>query len=448
MKATFDADFSTFNTEVDKSVVKMQTFEHEATKMGPAVETTIDKMRTSFSQFDSTMNAVGLHLGQQVKALEEITAAAGKTASQLGAIATGGLVIGTAMAAWDFGRMIAGWTGADKVVAQLATDLFGLADVTKEVAAAQQDTINKAISEGAAKTITYAEAVKYLTEKQKEQLKAQKEYEEAIKALIVVGGAWQEVIKTIPPQIAEQARRYLELGASVKDVAAAFKISEAQVHALVEANKDLAAAEKAVLAVEGERKSLKAASPSDLLGIGTRVPQSAFEDMVKGAEDIKRAYADLTDYMASVTQSTTDYQITKIHEWAEAQKAAFKGDLVERQQYNILVEAMENEKVERIKAKVKEAADIEAEARRRAINELIGAIPEIGHGPTAPTPWSTLAPAPLAMRAIGVQYRETPVERTVDVNVTGVIDEKTLQVIIDRIKKELMQDLARQLPNA
>jgi hypothetical protein len=167
------ADFSSFYTAAQKAEASLKGMEGGAVK----VETTFNRMaegpirpmntlRESFGQVDQVLNASGVNVGKYARGLVEISEMSGKTASELGGLATAASVFAAAMAGWQFGTWIAGITGLDKAVAKYADSLTNL---PTEVAAAKQDTINRAIANGAAATISYTDAIKFNVEQMQAQ---------------------------------------------------------------------------------------------------------------------------------------------------------------------------------------------------------------------------------------------------------------------------------------
>lgn len=89
---------------------------------------------------------------------------AGLTTKSLGAFGTAAAVAGAALIGWQIGRAIADLTGLDQKVQNLAASWMGYTAALKDqTAGAVQDTINRAIRDGAAATISYADAIKYNT---------------------------------------------------------------------------------------------------------------------------------------------------------------------------------------------------------------------------------------------------------------------------------------------
>jgi hypothetical protein len=124
----------------------------------------VNSLTSSYRQFDGILQSTGINIGSQVKGLEDIANAAGKSATEIGLLGTAGLVVGTAMAAWNIGKQIGEVTGLTQAIEDLAASWMGLGNLAGETAGAKQDTINLAIARGAAETINYANAIKFLSE--------------------------------------------------------------------------------------------------------------------------------------------------------------------------------------------------------------------------------------------------------------------------------------------
>lgn len=86
--------------------------------------------------------------------------AAGLTTAKLGALGTAAAVAAAAFVGWQIGKVIDQFTGLSGAVERATVSLFGWSDAA-QVAGAKQDVIQRAISQGAAATITYAQAIEY-----------------------------------------------------------------------------------------------------------------------------------------------------------------------------------------------------------------------------------------------------------------------------------------------
>jgi Mor family transcriptional regulator len=134
VKAEFTADTTSFVQAVDKADKSLEKFGKTA-----------GTMKSKVSEFDQLLQkTTGVSIGPVAQAFDEVSASAGKTVTQLGAVATGGLVVGTAMAAWDFGRAIAGFFDLDTVIGDATAALLGFGDVAAESAGAKADTLARA----------------------------------------------------------------------------------------------------------------------------------------------------------------------------------------------------------------------------------------------------------------------------------------------------------------
>lgn len=114
----------------------------------------------TFNQFDNALSAVGLHLGPELRGISELGDAAGKTATELGLLATAGLSVAAFAAGLKIGSWIDEWTGWSKSISQATAALLGWGDAAAQKAGAGADVLALA-SERAGRQITsMAEAIK------------------------------------------------------------------------------------------------------------------------------------------------------------------------------------------------------------------------------------------------------------------------------------------------
>jgi hypothetical protein len=244
--ATFDADFSAFSRETQKAEADIRSFAGTTEKSLDAVTAAVDKtgasadqtggrvlgLRESYSQFDNALNAAGIHIGQQIKAIDEIGQAAGKTASELGALGVAGLAVGAAMAGWEVGRKIAEFTGADKIIGNATAALLGWGDVAKETAAAGADAIALAFQRTGVQATNAAQALELNTKWVKEHNKAAKDAADAQKLwaaataeLSGITGTWQTRVDALSGTVVEGIKYYLQAGEAHKTIATAYGVS-------------------------------------------------------------------------------------------------------------------------------------------------------------------------------------------------------------------------------
>ncbi|HVQ16968.1 MAG TPA: hypothetical protein VMS40_25370 [Vicinamibacterales bacterium] len=170
IQGIFLADFSQYNAAVDGADAKLRKFTSTTDQHDQASKrfsTTTTQTSSSFGQLsqglstaDKTLAAFGVHIGPEIHALEELSQATGKTATEIGAVGTASLVAAAALGGWEIGRTIAKFFELDTAIANTTARWLGYGDVVAETAGAKQDSINLAISHGAAVTTTYTEAVK------------------------------------------------------------------------------------------------------------------------------------------------------------------------------------------------------------------------------------------------------------------------------------------------
>jgi hypothetical protein len=116
------ADFSAFYTAAQKAEVSLKGLEGGAVKveaslneMGTAPVGPINTLHGSITQVDQMLASAGINVGKYTSGLGEMAAMAGKTASQIGVMATGAAIFAAGMTGWKIGTWIGettGWTDA------------------------------------------------------------------------------------------------------------------------------------------------------------------------------------------------------------------------------------------------------------------------------------------------------------------------------------------------
>lgn len=245
---------STKNAEA--SLVKL---EGQGAKLGTTFTTTqsnSDRFRSSLQQFDGVLASLGANIGTEVRAFGELGEAAGKTAGELGAIATAGFVVAAAMAGWKLGRLAAEFFDLDQKIGAATAKMLGWGDVGAQVAGAQQDVITRAIERGAAATISYTDALQFNTDWLKKRQGALIEDEKAQKAnadeqrklnaeaerwglimaeLNTAGGNWWQTLQGINGTVVEAVKFYLQAGVSQGTLATAYGLTAVQIKAVATA---------------------------------------------------------------------------------------------------------------------------------------------------------------------------------------------------------------------
>jgi hypothetical protein len=268
--AEFRADTSSFVKEVEK-----------AEKALDGLGKSTDTLQKQVGAFDSVLQKAGINIGPTAKAIDEISAASGKTAGELGKLATAGLVVGTAMAAWDFGRAIAGFFGLDKAIGNATAAALGWGDISKEVAGAQQDVIDAAFKNSKGVLMSYSQALAYNTKFHQDRLAAVKETNQADIAsgeawaeLNSIGATYTETLATMNQADVAAIKLQLAQNAQVSTLAAAYGYTASQIKAVEESMKAAEAADKAWL------EGMKAADAEATLYAATltNVLQKAIKD--------------------------------------------------------------------------------------------------------------------------------------------------------------------------
>ena len=273
--ATFLADFDRFKASAESAAVAMKGVEAGGVKLqskfeevGAASDRAAPKvqgMRTALSSFDGVLASMGVNIGTEIRGLNDLADASGKTFTQLGLIATAGLAAGAALAGWKVGRLVADFFDLDVAIGNATAKMLGWGDVAGQTAGAKQDVINKAIANGAAVTISYTEAIAFNTvaHKANQAGMAQRDAvlkqhaaelakiaaEEAKWALIMAelnsaGGTWGQTLDGINGSVVEAVKFYLQAGVAQGTLATAYALTSTQVKAVASALADELAAGK------------------------------------------------------------------------------------------------------------------------------------------------------------------------------------------------------------
>lgn len=201
--------------------------------------TATEALTTSVSRFDNIFSAAGVNIGPVTKGINEIAAVAGKSVSEIGALGTAGLALGSAYAGWQVGRMIADFFNLDEKIAGATARMLGYGDVAAQTAGAKQDVINAAIKNGAAATISYSDAIQFNTDYHKKRLAVVKEaaaadekHRDAMVELTSVGANWKATLDTMNGAVVEAIKYYLAAGVSQGALATTYGVTDAQVRAV------------------------------------------------------------------------------------------------------------------------------------------------------------------------------------------------------------------------
>jgi hypothetical protein len=396
-KTMIDSTVQSFTRarEATPAVAGLANATKEFSGQAQQAATFTQNLHGALQRFDGVLSSVGLNINASTRALAEIGQASTQTVGQLGALATGGLVVGAAFAGWELGRTIAGIFGLDEAVEHLTGSSQALKN---EVAAAQLDTIAHANALGAA-TTSYAAAVDFLNKKHKEAADAQKAYESGLKAITEAGQGFQQTLDTIDGSVVEAIKFYLAAGVSQKDLAGAYALTAAQIRAVADAREHDLETIKLWDQIHKTTFELAQQHEKEWAAETKRAMEERNKAVLDGLHKQRQAEQDLDDFIAQQALSSTDYQILKINQVADAELAAFDKTTGDYASYAARVIGLAEEKKQALIRKAREAAAAEVQAQLDAFNAIAALIPDIGHGPTTP---NGEGPAPITVAPIVV----------------------------------------------
>lgn len=193
-----------------------QQYQHVTAETARAVNAFGDLDR-GLSSVDKTLGLLGVNIGPQLQALRELSAVSGSSATALGTLGTAGAVVGTLVASWSFGRMIAEFFDLDKSIADSVASFMGWGDVAAEEAAAGADVLARASAAVGRDVTTMTEAMR-INEMEAQKLagvhkQAATEMSAAWKAARAEYEAWDRDVSTIEERLlgndaVEKANRY------------------------------------------------------------------------------------------------------------------------------------------------------------------------------------------------------------------------------------------------
>ncbi len=231
-------DFAELKTQSDATaaamaplVVQTQAAGAEASKATPQVTT----LKTAFNQFDGVLASLGVNIGSEIRGLGELGEAAGKTGTQIGAVATAGLVAGAAFAGWKVGRVIADFFSLDTAIGNVTAKLLGWGDVAAETAAAKADVLARASQRAGVEITDMALAVAINS-------RAIQDWRPAATIAAEVTARWQKEIEKVRAggDLAQLTADLTSQNFTLEELAARYHLSEFAVKAFKNALDDAA----------------------------------------------------------------------------------------------------------------------------------------------------------------------------------------------------------------
>ena len=124
----------------------------------------LGSLHQGLSATDRILASLGINIGPQVRAIGEMAAVSGKTASQLGLVAVAGLSVSAAFAGWQLGRWVADWFDLDEAIGNATAKLLGWGDAAAETAGAKMDVLARASKLAGTEITNFGQALKIIKE--------------------------------------------------------------------------------------------------------------------------------------------------------------------------------------------------------------------------------------------------------------------------------------------
>jgi hypothetical protein len=256
------------------------------------------------------------------------------------------------------GEMLASaLTGTSSQYRQAISEAENLADVFKRVGEMAEAAAPKLKTYGL-ELPSMAAAERDLTKAENDRAAAEKAFAGAMEELNSAGRGWQGTLATIDGAVVEAIKYYLEAGVSQKALAVAYDLTDAQVKAVATSTKEYADVLKAVEKIEGDFVTKQEAGALGLSKTKQDEVQRWVDAEKAGITAINKLRADEHDFILRTTLSSTDYQIAKINEAAQAEIKAFQGTSAQVEEHTTRVLAAAKRQADGIIAAASTALDV------------------------------------------------------------------------------------------
>lgn len=192
-----------------------------------ATGTSFKGLGASVKTFDSALSSAGFSLGPITSGLGELENASGKTAAELGKVATAGLVVAAGMAGWKIGRTIAEFFQLDAAIANTTARLLGWGDVAAQTAGAKADVLALASQRAGRQITDFTEALKVNDEWLATRKRAYSSFTQELDRTA-------QAIEHLTKQQRAEIRAAEQLGKSQGDIAKQLKLSETVIAEVIE----------------------------------------------------------------------------------------------------------------------------------------------------------------------------------------------------------------------
>jgi hypothetical protein len=256
------------------------------------------------------LQSAGVNIGPQVKGLEDMASAAGKTASQLGVLGTAGLVAGAALTGWKIGTWLGEVTGATTAVENLAKSVLGYSDALDAVTSgAKQDVLTRASITAHREITNYTEAIQINEAAFKQHAAASVDW------TMKLAEAYKQVRNLTDAQEHDIAIMQ-EAGAKTEDITAKYGLSAKALEILADKHRDAAKATEEHRAAQEKLNKEAAAGLADFQAQTdvAKAWQPIIDENIKKRDASAAASANQraaemqhAEATAAETKATTDY---------------------------------------------------------------------------------------------------------------------------------------------
>jgi hypothetical protein len=271
-----------------------------------AVTPKVNDLHAAFNAFDQVLASLGIHIAPEIKGIGELGSASGQTVSQLGLVATAGLMVGAGIGGWKIGRAISEFFDLDTTIGNATAKLLGWGDAAAEAAGSKADALARASARIGFEVLSLSTAMQINGEAQK-TWRSNAEISAA-----TVAGWHAEIAKvrengdldSLTHDLQSQNFSLQELSKRYDIHAEALQLFQRETKAAADAEKDAAKETERVNKIKLDHLQTEIAANDKLRQVATRT-----------AQEVTKLWDEFNE-MASAGGSPFDDQVAAIDRWA------------------------------------------------------------------------------------------------------------------------------------